>query len=128
VPAIYLCDVVGTGTRRDAYRASVFDLAQGASVVLMIDDGPKRKAVVWSDDVTVSGSGITLVQSAPTKDALITKLAATTITAGQRNAVNNWLTDGGYDTLPANVTNQYDGVMFICRQVNPAVDLSVLVP
>jgi len=126
MPAIYLTNVVGTGTRRDPFRASI--TATGTTVVLMIDDGPRKRAVVWSDDLNATGSGVIQIQSAATKDALITKLQQTTTTNPQRNAVNNWLTSGGYTTIPAGTTSQYDVVLFVCRQVNPDVDLSVLTP
>jgi len=126
MPAIYLCDVIGTGTRRDPFRVSI-DPASGYAV-LMIDDGPRKKACVWATDVNLSGSGVIAIQSAATKDLLIAKLQATNTTAGQRNAINAWLTASGYATVPAGTTSQYDVVLFVCRQVNPAVDLSVLVP
>jgi len=126
MPAIYLTNVVGTGTRRDPFRASI--TATGTTVVLMIDDGPRKRAVVWSDDLNATGSGVIQIQSAPTKDELIAKLQATNLTNPQRNQVNSWLNSGGYSTLPAGQTSQYDAVLFVCRQVNPDVDLSVLTP
>lgn len=130
MPAIYLCDVVGTGTSRDPFTPDrrLWPPPTGAACILMIDDGPKKKACVWCETaVVVSGAGIILIQSAPTKDELIAKLQATNLSNPQRNVVNNWLTASGYTTIPAGTTSQYDAVLFVCRQVNPTVDLSVLI-
>lgn len=126
MPAIYLCNVVGTGTRRDPLRASVADVAAGVTTALMIDDGPRRRAIVWSDDVVVSGPGITLLRQAASRQALIDLLTTTNPTNPQRNVVANWLTSNGYVALPGAATSWLDVILFACRQVNPVVDLSVL--
>jgi hypothetical protein len=125
MPAIYLTNVTGTGTRIDPFRAQI--TAIGTTVVLMIDDGPRKRAVVWAEDLNATGNGVILFQSAPTKSELIDKLQTTNLTNQQRNQVNGWLNASGYQTIPAGTTTQYDVILFVCRQVNPEVDLSVMI-
>src|SRR5207237_7350203 len=127
---IYLCDVVST--TRGSLTFNRPGLSTQDSVCLMIDDNPLRprnqwRSVVWAQEIGVTGTGVTMIASAPSKQELIDQLQATNLTNGMRNTLNSWLTGGGYTTLPAGQQSQYDAVMFVCRQVNPAVDLTVLV-
>lgn len=117
--SVYACNVVGTGTAADPYRASI----TGPHACLMIDP-TKAKALVVSPSDTLSGTGISPLLTAASWPALVEAARTTNPTTAQRSALNNWLAGGGYTALPASAVSWWDCLHHAARQVNPAADLA----
>jgi hypothetical protein len=91
---------------------------------LFLDKVTMRGMVVSSDD-GITGSGITPLRTAATWAELSSQAKVDAPSNAQKNAVNNWLTSGGYTVLTTTAgANWYDTVEYMARQVNPSADLS----
>jgi hypothetical protein len=120
--SLYLTNVTGNGqTTATAWRPAGFDGKRYA--VLMMDE-IKGKAVVFSPDDTVTGTGITRFLQAANRAALVNLAKTTGPTAGQRTTITNWCTNAGY-TVPnySGSPTWWTVVHFLARQVNGTADL-----
>lgn len=124
MPAIYLCDVTGTGTSsRDPFRPAV---PTAASYECLMIDPDAGKAIIWSSDATLAGTGITLLLQAASRAALIDLAKTTGPSAPRRATLNTWCTNHGYTPVPAQALTWAAVILFVARQVNSAADIEAV--
>lgn len=138
--AIYLVDVLGTGTQADAFRP---DVPAGISFACLMIHEVKKKALIvtGADNLPVKAGRTRLFNGLDIND-LKNKARTTNPTASQRDALNAWLTANGWQAVP---TAPYDAgdknpdgtvklrpapvswlevVDFVANQVNPGANLT----
>lgn len=119
--AIYLVNVVGTGAADDAYRPDVPDGT--AFTCLMIHEAKRKAIVLTAADALPSKTGRSRLFNGLNMDDLRNKAATTNPTASQRTAINNWLTNNGFDPVPGDAVTWREVIEFAAGQVNPGVSL-----
>lgn len=121
MPAVYLCNVIGDGvSTTTAFRPS---LPPGRLFACLMIHEVKARAIIVSPDNTLTGTGIVMLISDTSWDAMRTKAATTNPTAGQRINLSTWLAANGYQPLKAAQVTWLDCIHFMAQQVNPAADL-----
>jgi hypothetical protein len=120
MPAVYLCDVIGDGTRTNGYRPNV---PAGTPFVCIMIDTDRGKSIIATRDVDLAGDGIRLLVSGDSWPELRANAQATRPGAAARTVVNTWLGNGGYETLPTGARSWAQIILFVARQVDTAADL-----
>lgn len=98
--------MIGTGTQADPYRPDLDDRPAGSGYTcLMIHEAKQKAIVVMNTDTMPAKAGRTRLFTGLNLDDLKNKGRNTNPAAGVRTTINNWLTAGGFQTIP---TQPYD--------------------
>jgi hypothetical protein len=117
MPGVYLADVIGDGTRPNAFRANIpRNVVYG---VLMLDR-TRLRALIVAVDSNLVGTGIVSLLTAASFPELRTA-ARGNLNGGRRTTVFNALRSAGWDT-PAGTT-WIDVIHGFARRIEPAADL-----
>lgn len=120
--SVYVANVTGDGlSSQTAYRPNGFD---GKTFSVLMIDRVKSKALLLSQDDTVTGTGITNLLTASSVSALRAFASTNSPTLAQRTALTSWLTTNSYVVLTSAQVSWLDCFNFIGRQVNTAADLN----
>lgn len=120
---LYLTNITGDGLSAvTSFRPLGFD---GKSMSALMIDTTKGRALILSNDDTVTGTGITPLLMLTSVAALRTYAATNNPSATNRTAISGWLTTNGYMALTASQVTWLDCFSFIGRQVNTASNLGL---
>lgn len=112
---IYLCNLKGTWQ----VTAIEPDVPEGTEYSVFMMNRPVMQCMIYSKNPIPTWPGVSLLAEGSTGAELAADMKGRGPNNPQRNQVNSWLTAGGMQTLPANVTTWYDIIMFITWQKNP---------
>ena len=117
----YLTPTTGTGSGLDPYRAATPD---GHTYVTLLIDPDKGKALIVSSTDTLSGTGINKLLTAADYPALLKAADQGGPSSQKRTGINAWLTNAGYQPLPAGSPTWRQVVDHACGQANPGASLA----
>lgn len=126
MPGIYLCNVVGTGTRRDPYGPLLTYTGEIAALAIdqvEIKGKTKARGIYWCSDNAATGAIITAGTS-DTSTNLLAALQSTNVPAAIRSNINTWLAAGDLTALPAGTLTRSAALQAICVQIEPAFNLA----
>lgn len=122
--AIYLADVIGTGTQADPYRPDV--PAGTAYSCVMIHEAKRKCIVLTADDALPNKTGRSRLFNGLNLADLRGRADTTNPTGAQRTAINTWLTNNGFQAVPGDMVTWREVVEFAAGQVNPGVRLATV--
>lgn len=122
--SLYLANVTGDGASpATAWRPAGFDGHRFA--VLMVDQ-VKGRAVVFSPEDGITGTGIVTLLQAADRASLGTLARNTSPSPAQLNAAKTWCTNAGYPVPQAASPTWWQTIHYIAQLVNPTADLSAV--